>query len=71
MSEFFTPDATVVLVSCSTGVDGGFGNMLRDKTNLRVLAPKEDSVLKKLEFTDGQLEVEYDVEKNVFDKKIE
>ncbi len=68
ISEFFTPDATIVLVSCSTGAEGGFGSKLRDKINLRVLAPKEDSNLKKLEFKDGKLEVEYNVEKNVFNK---
>ena len=39
-SEFFEPDPSIILVSCSTGTEGGIGQQLSEMMGARVIAPK-------------------------------
>lgn len=55
VSQFFEQNATIVLISCSTGAESGFASELSEVTNLRVIAPEKDAGLVRLEMKGGTI----------------
>ncbi len=60
--EFFEPEATIVLVSCSTGQNEGVGQTLTEKIGMKVIAPTVPTNVRKIipRFVNGR--IDFDVE---------
>jgi hypothetical protein len=49
LKDFFNEDASIVLISCSTGANQGIGQKLSEKFGLTVIAPNKDAHVSKID----------------------
>ncbi len=70
-SEYLKKDATIILLSCSTGANEGIGQRLSEKLGLKVIAPAEPTNIKQITATIEENRINFSVsytngERNMF-----
>jgi hypothetical protein len=61
-SQFFEPNPTIVLVSCSTGVEGGIAQQLSETLDARVIAPDVPTNLSDINVTTEEGQIKFNIE---------
>jgi hypothetical protein len=75
LTEFFVPEATVILESCSTGSDQGIAEAISKFFGTKVIAPKVPTFMEEIQIKKTEkgldFKVEYfDDDKSVFEKGV-